>query len=165
MDIFWQGKGGMRWHEMVRKVKQLLTIADSPTILIVHCGGNDMGLISPKTLREKIVRDLRVIQGLLPFTKIIWSQILPRALWKIDNSMDINRARLRVNSYVAKIVVNNLNGGYIKYPDISIDRTELFQSDNVHLSEIGSNILLNILSGGIESIIRGLQCVYPDMYM
>ena len=79
--------------------------------------------------------------------------------------MDINRARLRVNSYVAKIVVNNLNGGYIKYPDISIDKTELFQSDNVHLSEIGSNILLNILSGGIESIIRGLQCVYPDMYM
>ena len=79
--------------------------------------------------------------------------------------MDINRARLRVNSYVAKKVVNNLNGGYIKYPDISIDRTELFQIDNVHLSEIGSNILLNILSGGIESIIRGLQCVYPDMYM
>ena len=53
VDIFRQWKGGMRWHEMVRKVKQLLTIADSPTILIVHCGGNDMGLISSKTLREK----------------------------------------------------------------------------------------------------------------
>lgn len=162
-DILWQGKGGMKWHEVKRKVKHLLTLAEAPDILVIHCGGNDLGLSSPKKLRERIISDLHMIKQVLPQTKIVWSQILPRPEWLLRKRPDVERSRKRVNSAVAKEVVHKLNGGYFKYPEITIQKPELFLDDNVHLSTMGNNIFLNLLSGGLESIHLGLHNVYPDM--
>ena len=38
VDILWQGKSGMRWWEVKKKVSQLLRIDDQPDILVIHCG-------------------------------------------------------------------------------------------------------------------------------
>ena len=42
-SLWWQGRGGMRWAEIDRRVAFLLTMNNPPKFLIMHCGGNDMG--------------------------------------------------------------------------------------------------------------------------
>ena len=40
--VWWQGLGGMVWDELVPRIKYLLNFEDSPSILVMHCGGNSI---------------------------------------------------------------------------------------------------------------------------
>ncbi|XP_076105886.1 uncharacterized protein LOC143074221 [Mytilus galloprovincialis] len=41
--IWWQGKGGMNWQELVPRIKYLLRFEQEPDFLIIHYGGNNIG--------------------------------------------------------------------------------------------------------------------------
>ncbi len=153
----------MRWAQMIDKLKLLLEVVDPPTILILHCGGNDIMYKSPRAFREKIVNDIAVIVNLLPTTTIVWSQILPRYEWKLNKRLDVEKNRKRLNSYVAKQVLDVFHGAYFKYPEIVINQKKMFLDDNVHLSPLGTDIFLNVLSGGIEFLLHGAGSVFPDV--
>lgn len=71
INMWWQGKGGMIWTDMYKKIKTLLKVNDKPQYLIMHCAANDMG--KTKELIENVKTTLGKIQLLLPDTKIIWS--------------------------------------------------------------------------------------------
>ena len=160
-DLLWQGKGGMKWREIISKVKHLLTFIN---MLVIHCGVNDLQFNTPKMLRCRIIKDLNLLQSMIPHAKIIWSQILPRPIQKEQNRDDLEKLRKRVYSAVAKEVFRHLHGGYIKYPDIRIDHIHLYLKDKVHLSQTGNDIFLNTMSGGIEVLIRGIQTIIPDTF-
>lgn len=101
-NIWWQGKGGMRWRHLLPKIRQMLRYEDPPHFLVLHCGGKVIGQIKSSELREKMEQSLEALSQLLPRTKIIWSQILPRLKWRNarDNNA-LNKTRVRVNSFVA----------------------------------------------------------------
>ena len=44
-NMWWQGKGGMIWTDMYKKIKTLLKVNYKPQYmyLILHCAANDMG--------------------------------------------------------------------------------------------------------------------------
>ena len=79
INIWWQGKGGMVWLDMYKKIKTLLKVNDKPQYLILHSGANDVGSSPLKSLIQNIKTSLGKIQLLLPNTKIIWSQLPPGA--------------------------------------------------------------------------------------
>jgi hypothetical protein len=81
-SIWWQGNGGMHWDELVPRIKYLLKIERAPDMLIVHCGGNNLGYHHLHKLRLQIKASLNRVQKMLPNVKIIWSQILPRLSWR-----------------------------------------------------------------------------------
>ncbi|XP_078315322.1 uncharacterized protein LOC111107615 [Crassostrea virginica] len=106
INIWWQGKGGMVWLDMYKKIKTLLKVNDKPQYLILHCGANDVGSTPLKSLIQNIKTSLGKIQLLLPNTKIIWSQLLPRRQWRY--SVDVkamNKSLKRLNSSIAAEVV------------------------------------------------------------
>lgn len=78
INMWWQGKGGMILNDMYEKIKTLLKVNDKPQYLILHCAANDIGKTKLKELIENVKTTLGKIQLLLPDTKIIRSQLLPR---------------------------------------------------------------------------------------
>lgn len=140
--VWWQGKGGMVLEELLPRMSFLLKIETAPDILVIHCGGNNIGKSKLHTLRRKIREALLTIHEMLPSTHMVWSQILPRSEWKYSrNCKALNHAATRVNNFAANLCVQ-LGGSYLKYPEISWDTPEMFAVDGVHMSSMGNNILL-----------------------
>lgn len=100
--IWWQGYSGMKFRQLKSKVKTMLAYEDPPSILIFHCGGNDIGHIPLGGLRYALKSQVTEIQCTLPNTMIVFSQILPRHSWRYSNNTDaMERSRVRLNSAVA----------------------------------------------------------------
>uniref|UniRef100_A0A8W8P187 Tyr recombinase domain-containing protein n=1 Tax=Magallana gigas TaxID=29159 RepID=A0A8W8P187_MAGGI len=77
------GNGGMKSHQLIRKVRTLLKYEEAPSMLVIHCGGNDIGqILKFVELRATIKRILDKLVVLLPNTILVWSQILPRLHWR-----------------------------------------------------------------------------------
>ncbi|XP_056021292.1 uncharacterized protein LOC125652581 [Ostrea edulis] len=164
VSIWWQGKGGMGWYEMYNKIKTLLKVADPPDYIILHCGGNNIGYTPIKQLIQDMKGTIDKIWKLLPNTKLVWSQILPRKNWYSSDSIEkMNNSAKRINSSVAAYIVRN-GGCYIKYLDIKLVNTNLFEADGVHISNIGNEIFLNNISAGLEQFITNGWQVYPKLY-
>ncbi|XP_062572705.1 uncharacterized protein LOC134234656 [Saccostrea cucullata] len=151
--IFWQGKGGMKWFDLIPKIKLLLRYESPPKILIIHCGGNDIGKIPLLQLRSNMCSTLKNLEELLPNTTIGWSNILPRISWRFSsNSKSQNLATVRLNNFMNHLVT--VNGGFfIKYPEITWDSNEMFSSDGVHLSYIGNCFLLYNLQMALQEYV------------
>lgn len=164
INMWWQGKGGMIWTDMYKKIKTLLKVNDKPQYLIMHCAANDMGKTKLKELIENVKTTLGKIQLLLPDTKIIWSQLLPRRKWRYSEVVNaMNKSLKRLNSSIAAELVRK-GGGYIKYPDIKPNDELLFDRDGVHLSEKGTEIFLNTICAAIEQFSKTGILVYPKLY-
>ncbi|XP_069131942.1 uncharacterized protein [Argopecten irradians] len=153
-NIFWQGYGGLGIQQVESKISLLQSVAENPNILLLHCGGNDLGKIPIAKLRSVFRRVIRFLYSQFPGVKLIFSQILPRLSYRYsDNVTAMEACRCRLNSAVAKDVLG-LGGCYLKYPDIKATEA-FFSQDKVHLSELGNNIFLNTLQGGVEYFARG----------
>ncbi|KAJ8302082.1 hypothetical protein KUTeg_021069 [Tegillarca granosa] len=87
LSVLWQGKPGMRWEQVFNKIKHLITFIDPPEFLLLHCGGNDIGSsLKSVELIHLILNTIVKIFKLLPKTRLIWSQILPRLEWRNESN-------------------------------------------------------------------------------
>lgn len=160
--IWWQGRSGLRCGQLRGFIAHLLTLEDSPDILVLHAGGNDIGQIPLADLRLLIFRTLQQLRILLPCTKFIWSQILPRIRWR--NELDhaaLERVRLRINSYAATLVVK-LGGGYLRYPELSGEDHAFFLQDGVHLSRFANELFLYRMQQGLQSFLTSDIIISPS---
>lgn len=162
-DIWWQGKCGMKWRDVEKRIKFLLKFEDPPELLLIHCGGNDIGYVPAKKLRQNIRETLQNLQKILPSTLFVWSQILPRKQFRSDKTKKatkaLNKSRARLNNSVSYIF-HAVGGAYIRYPEITAD-CSLFQEDGVHLSHVGNDVFLNTIQGGIERFLTSPDVDYP----
>ena len=151
--ILWQGRGGLICSRLLPTIRHLLTIEDHPHLLVIHCGGNDIGQVNSCVLGHRMAVIIRQLIRLLLHTKIIFSQILPRLHWRGElNHTALNRVRIRINSKIASLVIRNV-GYYFKYPELSELNPDLFSRDKVHLSETGNDIFLLRLQQYLTSIL------------
>lgn len=163
MKLWWQGYSGITLLNLRRKLKVLFKVGDKPNYVLIHCGGNDIGRSCMHVLRYCVDNIVHDIHKHWPSTKIIWSEILPRRVWRYsDNAAAMNRARKRLNNYAATKVCQ-AGGSYIKYADLRSADNKLFCSDGVHLTALGNDILLNELSAQLE-VIRNGRAVINSNY-
>lgn len=147
--IWWQGKGGMKWDELIPEIENMLKWHNPPELLVIHCGGNSIGQTSVLDLRDQIRSDLSQIQSMLPATRLIWSQILPRRAWRYNtDSKPLNLAAIRLNNFAASRCIE-MGGEYIKYPELAWYEEDLFLEDKVHLSPIGNDMFLYWLQANL----------------
>nr|XP_034337095.1 uncharacterized protein LOC117692654 [Crassostrea gigas] len=162
--INWNGRRGMVWEYLYTTVSSMLIANKQPTILIIHCGGNNIG--DPQNTLKGIQKFMKLtlsqIADLLPNTLIVWSHILPRSNWRQSlSTIEGENSRRRINSAIATFVLKKLNGASIKYPDIHITQKRLFRLDGVHLSDLGNNIYINSLKNAIVQFVTSSSRTYP----
>ena len=103
IKLWWQGYGGLKFIDIAKKLRYLSTLQDRPQFILMHCGGNDLGLISLAKLLYRIKWDIRLIASVFPNCKLIWSFLLPRISWRTSqNARSMEQARNRVNRFAAR---------------------------------------------------------------
>ena len=150
----------MKWNDLYRRIEYLLTIEDSPDILVIHCGANDIGYRVSCVFGHDMIRTVDRLRILLPKCKLVWSQILPRLKYrneKIHKSLE--KTRIRMNSMISTYILK-CGGGYIRYPEISESDPALF-TDDVHLSQIGNDIFTYRIQQGLYNFIKFVHSISP----
>lgn len=138
----WHGERGMRWKQLLPKVRSLLKEEQPPQILLLHLGGNDLVSTSLRMLIQEIKKDLSKIKQLMPNTRILWSDIVARIQYRgAKSNAKTEKARKSLNSTV-HAHISKLDGLCIRHPQINWTCTELYRNDGVHLSKRGNDALL-----------------------
>lgn len=164
INIWWQGYSGLRFLQMKSKLSYLKQFESDPDYLIMHAGGNDIGVKECPLfwLIKNLRNHLQIIRECFPNSVLVWSQILPRTNWRYSqDSVAMENFRIRLNRAAAKAVLN-LGGCYIKHPDLLKNITQFLRPDGVHLTELGYGIFLNTLQGGLEYFALKRGCVFPS---
>ncbi|XP_056009528.1 uncharacterized protein LOC125680186 [Ostrea edulis] len=162
--IIWKGKRGMVWENLSSVVARMSKSHIPPSILILHCGGNNIGdpQNTLKGIQKFMKRTLAQLGQDLPNTLIVWSHILPRGNWRKSlSNFEGEKAKKRINSAIATFVLNQLHGASIKYPDIQVSYKRLFRIDRVHLSDLGNSVLINTWKNAIVQFVTTSTRTYP----
>lgn len=149
--VEWFGLGGMRWHSLVPHFNSLARQRGSPDALLLHCGGNDLGVIRSVELVAAMKQDLQALYERFPNMILILSFLTQRRLWSSANPKGIEHSRRWVNSHVSAFI-SRLQGIVIPHPDIRFNRPELFLRDEVHLSPLGNDIFLKDLAECLRAL-------------
>lgn len=140
--VSWISRRGMRWKEFLPLMQRRVLLEGPPTAIVVQLGENDMVSFSCYVLRAVILQDLRDLAALVPATKLIWSQLLQRCIWRGSPCpAATERVRKRINSAASKLV-SDLGGLVIPHPDINVKATDCYRFDGVHLTSVGNDVWL-----------------------
>nr|XP_008121350.1 PREDICTED: uncharacterized protein LOC103281487 isoform X3 [Anolis carolinensis] len=150
--VEWRGRKGLRWEKLL---PLLLTSRKGlpPDLLVLHLGGNDLGLLTGRGLSLQMVADIHAIQEAWPQTVMAWSAMIPRQKWPGD-ARRLDGARKRVNRTILTALRNGL-GFVIPHPDINHLRTDFYREDGVGLTVAGTHQFLCDLQKGIRAFLEG----------
>ncbi|KAG9272332.1 hypothetical protein AMEX_G13322 [Astyanax mexicanus] len=152
-EISWFGWGGLRWRGLVPFFNKSLEGRAAPDVLIIHCGGNDIGGMNAGHLSAEMKADLHDLHRRFPHMKIMLSDITPRRQWRsTTHPKRIDAARKWLNSEMADFILG-VEGGVIHHPDIMFHNPRLFLRDRVHLSPLGNELFLNDIAESLKTFI------------
>ena len=77
-SVLWAGISGMRWDEIVPIVHSMTNCFGIPEMVLIHCGGNDIGIDPCGKLLFHLKFAVYVISKMLPGSMIVYSNVLPR---------------------------------------------------------------------------------------
>ena len=146
------GEGGAGIGRLRDMVLRHLSRRRNPTTLIIHLGTNDIFFNSLSAIRYRIEENVRCVRKLLPQTRLIWSDILPRAFYLKESQQSKGagkRCTINLNEYAHKLCTRIPNMRYIKHRNFSQSDRTLFYWDSVHLSDKGHQRLLDNWSNGL----------------
>ncbi|XP_047452877.1 uncharacterized protein LOC125015220 isoform X2 [Mugil cephalus] len=155
-QVKWFGKGGMRWREVLPRFYSQLSTQGPPDILVVHAGGNDLGLTPARELISRMKGDLMQLHEEFPSMKIVYSCINERQSWKYGKPKWINNDRKDINRVMRKAVAC-CNGEVIEHPHLRFFDDSVFLADRVHFSRKGNEIFLTSIHNVIKRILQGRE--------
>lgn len=152
--VFWFGWGGLRWKQLLSFFSQSLRGRAAPDVLLIHCGGNDLGAVRSVQLVKTMKEDLHQLKLRHPGMKIVLSAVTQRCRWKAGaNPVKLDKARRFVNSVMATFV-HSLNGVIIEHPHIRHDSPGLFLRDGVHFTPRGNDMFLSTIANCLKDHIQ-----------
>ena len=124
-----------------------------PRWLIIHLGGNDLASTPLKNLISMIQKDVKAYSNLFPEMCIIWSDILPRAVYRgARSNAKVDKARKSLNNAM-KLYMPQINGEVIHHRNIQWDAHHLYRRDGVHLNNMGNDVMLGNITQAMVRII------------
>nr|XP_009299120.1 uncharacterized protein LOC103910855 [Danio rerio] len=152
--ISWFGWGGLRWKRLPKYFQDLIKGRVVPDVLVLHCGGNDIGEVTSVLLVNSMKEDLLQMKLQHPDMKILFSSLTQRCWWKAGaKPAKLDKARKFVNSVMATFV-DSLNGAMIMHPHIRHDSPGLFLKDGVHFTPMGNYIFLSSIANCLKDHIQ-----------
>ncbi|CAI5688387.1 unnamed protein product [Oreochromis niloticus] len=151
--VQWFSKGGMRWWGVLPRFYKELSTQSPPDILVVHAGGNDLGLFSADKLSSVIEKELMQLHTEFPSMTIAYSSINERQVWIYGNPGEINKDRKIVNASIRK-AVDRFDGVIIEHPRIRFFNNSIFLRDGVHLTKKGNELFLTSIRSAIQKSLQ-----------
>ena len=149
--VFWYGRRGMLWGDLLFELSRLYSLYSAPDILIIHVGGNDIGKTKTFELLSEMKETFRFLRRSSPNSVLIFSEIIPRLRW--SESMvfkPLEKVRKRINRAMEKFLAPEL-GFSFRHLELEGGVQGLYRSDGVHLAEIGLDIFNMRLQTCIET--------------
>lgn len=153
--IRWIGVLGMLWSRVLLEVHHCARLDRPLDVLLLHVGGNDLGLQASRELCRDIKYDFLLLRSLFPDTIVVWSDMVARTSWRLAavSVAWVNKTRIKVNKVVAKFFVRN-GGLAIRHRDLEKETWLLLRGDGVHLSAVGIDLWFLGLQDGIQQALR-----------
>ncbi|RXN32640.1 sterile alpha motif domain-containing 3-like protein [Labeo rohita] len=121
-NVQWYGEGGMKWSQILPVV---LSTGLRPDVLVIHAGGNDLGLQRSVDLLSSMKEHISALQKITSAT-VMFSGITERCVWRWGDGRKSNKARKFINSAMAQYTADN-GGVFIDNKEIKHERGELFR--------------------------------------
>lgn len=152
--VRWIGLPGMLWHRVLPEVHRYARLDRQPDILVLHVGGNDLGLRPMRQIIKDIQWDFLRIRSSFPEVLLVWSDIVARTVWRGARSVDrINKARIKINKEVGRFFTRN--GGFVvRHRELEVDTWRYLRGDGVHLNAVGIDLWSLGLQDGIQRAVR-----------
>lgn len=152
--VRWIGFPGMLWSWVVPEKQRFARLDRPPDVVLLHAGGNDLGLRCARELVRDIKFDLLRLQSFFPETIFVWSDIVARTAWRLARSVaGLNRARVKVNKAVTKFFVRN-RGLAVHHRELEEETCRFLRSDGVHLNAIDLDLWQLGLQDGVQRAVR-----------
>lgn len=152
--VRWIGFPGMLWSRVVPEMHKFAGLDRPPDVVVLHVGGNDLGVRCARELIRDIKFDLLRLQSSFPDTIFVWSDMVARTAWRLARSVaGLNRARVKVNKAVAKFFVRN-GGLAVRHRELEEETWRFLRSDGVHLNAIGIDLWQLGLQDGVQRAVR-----------
>ncbi|KAK9542721.1 hypothetical protein VZT92_000559 [Zoarces viviparus] len=154
--VEWFGKGGRRWSGVLPSFYAELKTQSPPDILVIHAGGNDLGLSPAKELASRITKDLIQLHAKFPQMKIAYSCINERQAWRYGQPGKVNFDRKIVNNSIRK-AVSNCDIEVIEHPHLRYNNWKIFAADGVHFTKEGNGIFVSSIHSVLKKILQKHQ--------
>lgn len=108
----------MVWSRVVWHYARL----DQPTdMLVLHVGGNDLGVRPIGELMLAIKADFMTLCLAFPGMLIVWSDMVVRTAWRMTRSVErVNKSSIKVNKVVGRFVSRN-GGLVIRHAELEVN--------------------------------------------
>lgn len=120
-------------------ISSLLLIYPAPILLILHVGGEAIGRYRTLALLADLKQEFLAIHRILPFTVLVFSEILPRFDWSFSSLKFLDKIRKRCNKCMEKFLPL-LNGFSFRHKDFEDLLPGFYLLDGFSLSEIGLDL-------------------------
>ena len=140
VQITWHGIRGMKWCSLVETVNSL-TDNNSPDIMVIHLGSNDISFCSSLPLIKKMKTDISLFTEKFGNTILIFSEVLSRRFWGRIDGWEGEKKKIYINKEVGSFVEEK-GGKVVGHNKIYWKNKSLFRGDGIHLSDKGNDILL-----------------------
>lgn len=148
----------MMWGRVVTEVERYAWLDRPPDVLVIHAGGNDLGVHTVRDILASVKSDLIYIHTFFPNTLLLWSDMVARTTWRMARSVErLNKARIRINKVVGRFLVKQ-GGLVIRHRELEINVGLYLRRDGVHLTDVGIYLWTMGLQEGIQralSVWRG----------
>lgn len=92
---------------LIVTIQSMLENKPAPYMMIIHCGGNDLGQINLGSAQYILKSAIQEISILLPYTRIVFSQILPRLKYRDEiNHIKLIKGSRRLNTALSKLCIS-----------------------------------------------------------
>lgn len=145
---------GMLWSRVLLEVHCLSRLDRASDVLVLHVGGNDLGVTSMRDLISNLKVDFLRLRTTFPGMMIVWSDMVGRTAWCwawLVNKVD--KACVKVNKEVGKFVTRN-GGIIIRHRELEGNTWRYIWSDGVHLNAVRIDLWALGLK---EEILRALR--------
>lgn len=103
-----------------------------PKILLLHLGGNNLGLMKGKALVIQAIKDFKLIQRQCPGVLLILSAMLPQIVWRGEgDTRCLDCAQRKANRELQRAFKGGL-GIYLPHPGIQVKFLDLYRPAGIH---------------------------------
>ncbi|CAJ0957776.1 unnamed protein product [Ranitomeya imitator] len=97
LDVIWRGTRGLIWSQVLPEVGRIARGASSPTVVVIHAGGNDLASFPLAELLTLMRSDMDKFPSFFSAMRIVLSEVIPRLVWwgaRELNAMERSRRTL-----------------------------------------------------------------------